>query len=138
MEEMTLTVEFWTLVGLVITGLGSVIGIVWKLVGGLLGQAIKRIDDHFLALETAQEKAGSDLVRRLSVIEKNGHDSALHIARLERDLLKLQADLPLSYVRRDDYLAAVKDISSKLDLLTIRIEKILIRGADTALRSSGG
>jgi len=119
---MTLTVEFWTLAGLVITGLGTVIGLVWKLLGGLLDQAIKRIDDHFSALEAAQKAAGSDLMRQLGAIEQT-------VRELERDFLQFKANLPLGYVLKADYLAAMNEISKKLDALGTRIEKILLRGS---------
>jgi hypothetical protein len=51
---MTLEVEFWTLVSLAVTFLVVVIGIVGGLIRGVLTQGMRRIDEHFTTLESAQ------------------------------------------------------------------------------------
>ena len=40
----------------------------------------------------------------------------------------LKADLPLNYVRREDYVQAVATIMAKLDAMSMRFENILLRG----------
>ena len=50
------------------------------------------------------------------------------MARLERDFLQMKAELPLNYVRREDYVQAVATIMAKLDGISLRFENILLRG----------
>ena len=49
--------------------------------------------------------------------------------RIERDLLKLQADMPLHYVRREDHIRGQSVIESKLDGLALKIENVQLRTA---------
>jgi len=48
--------------------------------------------------------------------------------RVERELLNLKADLPLHYVRREDYVQAIATIMTKLDAMALRFENILLKG----------
>ena len=48
--------------------------------------------------------------------------------RVERELLNLKAELPLHYVRREDYVQAIATIMAKLDAMALRFENILLRG----------
>jgi len=130
---MTLQVEFWTLVSLAVTFLGAVIGIVWGLIRGVLSQGMARIEEHFAALEHSQNTSSADFSRRLGLIETAGRDEAAQWARIERELLLLKADLPISYVRREDYVASTATIMSKLDAMYIRIENILLKGGRSFL-----
>ncbi|MCW5142225.1 hypothetical protein B7L29_004755 [Burkholderia cenocepacia] len=49
-------------------------------------------------------------------------------ARLERDFLRFQADLPLQYVRREDYVRNQTVIEAKLDAIALRFENLQLRG----------
>ena len=46
----------------------------------------------------------------------------------EMSKLKLKAELPLHYVRREDYVQAIATIMAKLDAMALRFENILLRG----------
>ena len=48
---------------------------------------------------------------------------------MEREILQLKAELPLNYVRREDYVQAVATIMAKLDAMSMRFENILLRRA---------
>lgn len=99
---MSIEVDFWQLVGLLITFLGFVFG------GGkvLLGQIDKRLDARFATLET----------------ESQGW------RKMERDWLEFRAELPLHYVRREDYVRGQSILESKLDALALKIENLQMRG----------
>ena len=43
--------------------------------------------------------------------------------------MQLKAELPLNYVRREDYVQAIATIMAKLDAMSMRFENILLRGA---------
>jgi len=52
-------------------------------------------------------------------------------ARLERAFLELKAELPLSYVRREDYIRQQVIIDAKLDRLGEKLDEIRkMRGSD--------
>jgi hypothetical protein len=125
---VTLQVEFWTLVSISVSFLGAVIGIVWGLIRGVLAQGLQRIDEHFAALERAQATATADFARRLGLIESAGREESAQWTRIERELLQLKADLPISYVRREDYVQSTATIMSKLDAMSIKFENILLKG----------
>jgi len=125
---MTLTVEFWTLVGVVVALLGSVSSIVWRLTNSVISQALKNIDSHFDTLEHANQAANAELARRLDFIEKAWRDEAALWQRFERELLLLKADLPLNYVRREDYVRGQSVVEAKLDGLATKLELLQQRG----------
>lgn len=98
---MMIEVEFWQLVTLLVTFLGFVFG------GGrvLLAQIDKRLDTRFAALEG----------------EVKGW------RQVERDLLLLKADLPLNYVRREDYVRGQSILEAKMDGLALKIDNVQFR-----------
>ncbi|MCY1375270.1 hypothetical protein D9M69_626760 [compost metagenome] len=49
--------------------------------------------------------------------------------QLEKTFLKWQADLPLQYVRREDWVRYQTIIEAKLDTLATKLELIQINGA---------
>ncbi|MCY1292437.1 hypothetical protein D9M70_416640 [compost metagenome] len=73
----------------------------------LLAQFEKRLGERF----AAQEK------------------EIAQIAELERDFLRFQAELPLQYVRREDYVRNQTVIEAKLDGVRDKLELIQLKGA---------
>lgn len=51
------------------------------------------------------------------------------LAELERDFLKFQAELPMQYVHRSDYVRNQTVIEAKLDGLRDKLEVVQIQGA---------
>lgn len=102
---MTLQIEAWQLltflVGLLIAFLGFALG-AGRL---LLAQIDRRLDLRFAVIETATRD----------------------LQRLEKDFLTWKADLPLAYVRRDDYVRNQTVIEAKLDALAVRIDNMKLR-----------
>lgn len=49
--------------------------------------------------------------------------------RIERDLLAMKADLPLHYVRREDYIRGQSLIEAKLDALGNKLDVMQLRAA---------
>lgn len=98
---MTVQLEFWHFILLLLAFFGMVSGF-GKV---LLDQFEKRLDERFSGLE-------------------DGHTKALDV---ERQLFKLQIDLPLQYVRREDYVRNQTVIEAKLDAVASRIENIQLR-----------
>ena len=122
---MTVQLEISHLITLVITLLGAVAG-----VGKMLAtQALHHIDDRFVAQEETRHLNHEALQTRLGAIEATAREETGQWQRVERELLSLKADLPLSYVRREDYIRGQSVIESKLDGLAAKIENAQLRGA---------
>lgn len=100
---MNITVEFWQVVGLVVT----IIGAFFTLAKMLLQGSQRSIDEKF--------KLMGDHMRSQDESSR----------RLERDLMDLKAELPRDYVRREDYTQAIATITTKIDAMVLRIERSL-------------
>jgi Na+-transporting methylmalonyl-CoA/oxaloacetate decarboxylase gamma subunit len=93
------------IVTIVLAFLGFVVG-VWKLVSWMQSREIKA------AKEAAdQAKAAAEAV-------------AARVNEAEKELLRLRAQLPLDYVRREDWIRNQTVIEAKLDGLASKLENI--------------
>lgn len=99
----------------------------------LFGQIIVRqfkagLDERFLALDQKRE-SGSQQLRELFArhIEEEERLTK-QLQSLERDFLTFRADLPLQYVRREDYVRNQTVIEAKLDGLALRFENLMLKG----------
>lgn len=118
MDESTIvSFELWQLLSMLV-GIGAVFTGLGKL---LLFQHARHIDERFdgfaakfLALEQADIKEQEAL------------------RSLERDLLRMQAELPEKYVRREDYIRGQTVIEAKLDAISSEVKLVQIQGAKRA------
>ena len=109
---MTLQIDFWQLLGLLISGLGAL----W----GVVKVAATQAQRH-------QDAAHAQLVTRLESIEQASRAEAGNWQRVEREILQLKAELPLNYVRREDYVQSTATIMAKLDAISLRFENVLLQ-----------
>ena len=109
---MTLQIDFWQLLGLLLSGLGAL----W----GVVKMAAAQAQRH-------QDAAHAQLVGRLDAIEQASRTEAGNWQRVEREILQLKADLPLNYVRREDYVQSTATIMAKLDAISLRFENVLLQ-----------
>lgn len=107
---MTLQLDLWQLLGLGLTLLSGFAGIIFGAGRLIAAQFESRINERFDVLQRAREA------------------EAQGITNLERDFLRFQADLPLHYVRREDYVRGQSVIEAKLDGLALRIENHNLKG----------
>lgn len=120
---MTLQADFWQLVGLLVSFFGFCAGgaaLILRLIG-------KNLDERFANQEKTRAEAQVQLASRLDGIEQVNRDETIQWQRVEREFLKFQADLPLRYVMRDDYIRGQTVIEAKLDGLAGRIENAQLR-----------
>jgi hypothetical protein len=121
---MTVQLELWHLITLAITVLGAFAGI-----GKTLAtQTLRYLDDRSLAQDEARRLNHEALQTRLIAIEATARDEAGQWQRVEREILQLKAELPLSYVRREDYIRGQSVIEAKLDGLAAKVENAQLRG----------
>jgi hypothetical protein len=103
---MNVQLEFWQLVMLLLAFFGFV-GASGKL---LLDRIDKQLDERFkgqaLLLQGTTNK----------------------VDKLERDFLEWRAELPLHYVRREDYVRGQTVIEAKLDALYNKLEVVQMKG----------
>jgi hypothetical protein len=135
---MTLQVEFWQLLTLMV----SFLGFVFAAGRVLLSQTDKRLDQRFESLETIRKEAAGNWENKFTTImnhrraEMDRHREELAEYRaetkgfqeLEREFLKFRAALPIEYVRREDYVRNQTVIEAKLDALALKIENLQLKG----------
>lgn len=111
---MSLQIDFWQLVGLLLSGLGVVVG--------LLKFGLMQAQKH-------QDAAHLQVLSRLDSMEQTNKQEAAQWQRLEREMLQLKADMPLQYVRREDYIRGQSVIEAKLDAVAVKLENAQLRVA---------
>ncbi|CZV10284.1 MULTISPECIES: hypothetical protein [Enterobacter cloacae complex] len=99
---MKLSIDFWEVVSFLL----SFTGLMFACGKLLLSQILKQLNERFEALEVARR------------------ETEIGWTRLEREFLEFRADLPLHYVRREDYLRGQAIIEAKLDAVYSKIELI--------------
>jgi bacterioferritin (cytochrome b1) len=116
--------ELWHLVLLAL----SILGGYWALTKIIASQFQRSLDERFEAQAAALKAQADQLNQRLDVLDAASKQDVGQWQRVERELLNLKAELPLHYVRREDYVQAVATIMSKLDSMALRFENILLKG----------
>ncbi|MCY1403735.1 hypothetical protein D9M71_189250 [compost metagenome] len=121
---MKLELELWQLITLLVTFFGGCAG------GGklLLNQMQRHMDERFNSQEHARATNHEQVSHRLDAIELAAREEMNQWQRVERELMSLKADLPLQYVRREDYIRGQSVIEAKLDGLAVKLENAQLRG----------
>ncbi len=122
---MTLQIDFWQLLGFLASGMG----VLWAVVRSGLNQSQRHLDERLTLQDTTREANHKALATRLDGMEQINRDEAAQWQRIERDLLKMQAEMPLHYVRREDYIRGQSVIEAKLDALGSKLEAAQLRAA---------
>lgn len=121
---MTIQVEFWELVKLLI-GFFGFLFTAGKL---LLMQKERRDNERFEAQEESRKQAAKHWDERFTAIERQRQQESEGLLNLEREFLRFQADLPVTYVRREDYVRGQSVIEAKLDALYSKLELVQMNG----------
>ena len=120
---MTSPLEPWHLVLLAL----SILGGYWTLAKIIGAQFQRGLNERFAAQDKALEANHKSLAGRLDGVELVGRSDAAQWQRVERELLKMQADMPLHYVRREDYIRGQSVIEAKIDALGSKLETAQLR-----------
>jgi hypothetical protein len=116
------------LIFLLVAGISGV----WAMMKIIATQNQRFFTQQFTSHEKAEFDFHASLARRLDGIEALHREDASQWQRLERELLTLKAELPLHYVRREDYVQMVAMLMTKLDAMALRHENLLLKGASHA------
>lgn len=120
--------ELWHLITLLLTFFSCVAGF-GKI---LLDQVEKRQVERAAAQDKAREEGQKTMRETLAGHLEDERRNAVAVQSLERDFLKWQADLPVHYVRREDYVRGQSVIEAKLDALYSKLEVVQLKGAQHA------
>ncbi|KTT63603.1 membrane protein [Pseudomonas oryzihabitans] len=106
----TIEIPVWQLIGGAVTLLGVLAGL-FKL---LLLQTERRLDQRFAVMDERYEAVARDGER---------------LRQVELGLERLRGEMPLHYVRREDYVRNQTVIEAKLDALALKLENVQLKGA---------
>ncbi|MTD33700.1 hypothetical protein [Paludibacterium denitrificans] len=121
---MKVTVEFWYLVGLLL----GFLGVVFTFGKLLLGEIEKRLDQRFETIDKANKDSSTHWDERFSALLEQNRREAEGWKTIEKDFLRFRAELPLQYVRRDDYVRNQTVIEAKIDSIALKIENVQLKG----------
>lgn len=115
--------------GTVASLLGIFAGVITGLVKLLLWQFEKRLGERFAAQDAARQAASKHWESSFEKVLSRQEKDAETLRQLENAFLRFQAELPLEYVRREDWVRGQSVIEAKLDGLALKFENILLKGA---------
>ena len=124
-----LQIDFWQLVGFggaLLSGFAAIIFGAGRLIAA---QFETRITDRFEGLRKDREAEEARTNVRFAALQRARELEAQGISSLERDFLRFQADLPLHYVRREDYVRGQSIVEAKLDGLATKIDNAQLRAS---------
>lgn len=125
---MAINVDFWQLVMMLGAMAGFALGVLMGAGKLLLSQLERRLNDRFKAQDETHAMAQRHMDARFGAVEQSFAIEAKEWQRLERIMMDLKVDLPIMYVRRDDYVRNQSVIESKIDGLALRIENAILKG----------
>lgn len=121
-------IEFWQLIsamaGLIVAFLTFAFG-AGRL---LLSQMDRRLTERFNGQEESRTIAQKHWDEKFSNIINQNRRDAEDLQRIEREFLALRAELPLNYVRREDYIRGQSVLEAKMDALYNRLEYLWMKG----------
>lgn len=126
---MTLELQLTELVSWAIALMAVFTAVVTALVKLLLNQVEGRLTERFASQDKARHDAGLHWEQNFSKVLAQQDKYSGVVSELEKTFLRWQAELPLQYVRREDYVRNQTVIEAKLDALASKLEVIQINGA---------
>lgn len=126
---MTMEMELSQLIGWAAGLLTFFATVVTALVKLLLAQFEKRLADRFAAQDEARKSTSRHWEESFAKLLDRQDKEAEAVKQLERAFMRFQADLPLEYVRREDFVRSQSVIEAKLDGLALKFENVLLKGA---------
>jgi len=115
---MQIQIDLWELILSLASLVVAFASLVWLFGTILVKQFRAMLDTRFTAIQ-------SDLTKRAAEDIK----VAEQLRQFEKDFLTFQRDLPLQYVRREDYIRGQTVIESKLDAVYSKLEVVQLQGA---------
>lgn len=121
---MSLQMELWQLITLLLAFFGFLGAMAKVLLNQFNRAEVARSAAQLEASQQDRRYWGEKFSGLTTQIERESTDWK----RLERDFLRFQADLPVNYVRREDYVRNQTVIEAKLDALALKLENMQLKG----------
>lgn len=99
----------------------------WALAKIISKQNTAIVNGRFDTHEALDAVHYTQLEKRLDGIELTAQVEANQWQRVERELLNLKAEIPVHYVRRDDYIRGQSVLEAKIDGLGMKMENAQLR-----------
>ena len=115
---MQVQIDLWELILAVGSLIGAFASVVWLFGTILVKQFKTQLSERFAAIQ-------ADLTKRAT----EDAEVSKQLRQFEKDFSKFQIDMPVLYVRREDYIRGQSVIEAKLDALYSKLETVLIQGA---------
>ncbi len=128
-----MVIELWHLILLLLAFFGAC----GATVKYLFNQNQHQQDLRFGVLASSLSSNHAQLTARLGGIETAAREDANNWQRLERDFLTFKSELPVQYVRREDYIRGQTVIEAKLDSVAMRIENMQLRALNNERTNHG-
>lgn len=128
---MILQLDFWQLLGFCAALLSGFAALIFGAGRLIAAQFESRIEERFVVMSKANEAQETRSTERFDALQRFDVLQAQNITALERDFLRFQADLPLHYVRREDYVRGQSIVEAKLDGLATKIDNAQLRASMT-------
>jgi hypothetical protein len=120
--EVGTHIELWHVLTVAGTVLAFFLGITAALGKLLVHQFKEHVDEKFKAMEEVRKASTEHWDEQFSKLDDTTR-------KLEKDFLHFKAELPLQYVRRDDYLRGQTVIELKIDAVMNELKMVQIKGA---------
>lgn len=92
--------------------------------------ADRRLNERFETIEKAREEGQATWRQTFTQhLDEERRETDL-LRNIEREFLRFQAELPLQYVRREDYVRGQSVIEAKLDALYNKLEVVQMKGVN--------
>jgi hypothetical protein len=101
----------------------------WALAKIISRQNHTIVNSRFDTHEKLDSVHYASLEKRLSDIELTAQVESNQWQRVERELLTLKAEIPVHYVRRDDYIRGQSVLEAKIDGLGMKMENAQLRAS---------
>lgn len=97
--------------------------------GGLVGFILRQLDTRFETQANARAEGAKALKATIDGYAEQSRSTAEQVGKLERDFLEWKAEMPLQYVRREDYVRGQTIIEAKLDAVYNKLEVVRMKGS---------
>lgn len=122
---MKIEIELWHVITLFLSFFGCVAAFSKVLVD----QFEKRLQERFTAQDLARNEGQKAMRDMFSAHLDDERRNTAALQALEREFMGWKADMPLHYVRREDYVRGQVVIEAKLDALYNKLEIVQLKGA---------
>lgn len=124
---MPIELTFTNLIVIFIALMGGLFALI-KIIAVLFERSIKRdLQARFETLDASSKAHYEQINARLSALDSAFKQDAAQWQRVERELLTLKAELPIHYVRQENYIRGQSVLEAKIDGLASKIENAQLR-----------